>query len=98
METTIENLLENLALYGGKIVSTASLDPFDIEQARASKRLYVNERGLGFAWEPNFVIPLTESQVIEFEKWYPLNVPITNTEEKWKKVMDAVNKRKNKKY
>ena len=79
----INGLLNLLALYGGKIVSTASLQPIWIEQAKASGRMYVDENSLGYVWEPEFSrLPQTVEEVREFEKWYPLEIPkhlITHT-------------------
>ena len=77
---TIENLLELLALHGGKIVSTAGMDVQFINQAKASNRMFVDENLLGFVWEPDFygggklfMIPETEEEVAWFDKWFPLN-------------------------
>lgn len=76
---TIEMLLEYLALHGGQIISTKDLQPHWIEQARASNRMYVDEWSLGYVWEPHFKdgLPTTEKEVEEFEKWYPLETPLT---------------------
>lgn len=74
---TINSLLELLAMYGGKIVSTNSLDVDDINQARASNRMYVDENFLGYVWMPNIKdFPTTEEEVIFFEKWYPLEIEV----------------------
>jgi hypothetical protein len=74
MTITIENLLELLAMHGGTIVSTSSLRPFDIEQARASNRMYVDSNSLGFVWLPKLdKFPETAEEVELFDKWYPLN-------------------------
>ena len=69
---TIEDLLELLALHGGKIVSTASLKPNEINQARASERIYVDSNSLGFVWMPKIDFPETVEDVKQFEKWFPL--------------------------
>ncbi len=70
----MEKLKELLALHGGKIVNTASLGISEINQARASNRLYVDENSLGFVWMPNLdKIPETEQEVEFFEKWFPLD-------------------------
>lgn len=72
--TKIENLLELLSLHGGSIVSTASLKPNEINQARASNRMYVDENSLGYVWMPKFeMFPETIDEVKWFEKWFPLN-------------------------
>lgn len=68
-------LLDLLAKYGGKIVSTNSLETEWINQARASGRLYVDENSLGYVWEPIIIkFPETEEEVDWLERWYPLNV------------------------
>lgn len=75
---TVETLLEFLALYGGKIVSTASLKPEWIEQARASGRMYVGSDSLGFVWEPNIdKFPETVEEIDFLERWYPLQVELS---------------------
>jgi hypothetical protein len=75
---TIEVLLEHLAKYGGHIVSTNSLQPMWIEQARASNRMYVDDFGYGYVWEPVFKngMPTTPEEVELFEQWYPLDVEL----------------------
>ena len=74
---TIKHLLDLLALHGGKIVSTASLTPEAINQARASGRMYVDEHSLGYVWEPEINrFPETAEEVEQFEKWYPLPVEL----------------------
>lgn len=78
---TIENLLDFLAKYKGKIVSTASLEPEWIDQARASGRLYVDQYSYGFVWEPDFKnFPETIEEVELFEKWYPLAMELPESE------------------
>lgn len=73
----ITPLLEFLAQYGGKIVSTGSLEPEWINQARASGRLYVDESSLGYVWEPDIKqFPETEREVEWLERWYPLPVEL----------------------
>lgn len=80
---TIDTLLDFLASHGGKIVSTASLDNDGINQARASNRMYVDQTGYGFVWEPLFygggqlfMIPETDEEIEWFNKWYPLDVEL----------------------
>lgn len=75
---TIETLLEYLAQYGGQIISSNDLHPQWIEQARASNRMYVDDNSLGYVWEPNFKdgLPTTDEEVEQFQKWYPLPVPL----------------------
>lgn len=73
----IKDLLNLLTQHGGSIVSTASLPVDFINQARASNRLYVDNDGLGFVWEPTLLrIPQTDKEVEMFEKWYPLEVEL----------------------
>lgn len=77
----IEILLELLAQHGGAIVSTASLSVYDIDQARASGRMYVDKNSLGFVWMPyeckgDFQIPQTVDEVEFFERWYPLDIEL----------------------
>lgn len=73
----IEPLLEMMAMYGGHIVSTASLSPAWIDQARESGRMYVDEKGLGYVWEPPVDrFPETAEEVMLFEQWYPLPVEL----------------------
>jgi hypothetical protein len=73
----MEQLLELLVLHGGKIVSTASLTPEWIEQARASGRMYVDDNSLGFVWEPDIKeFPTTVEEVEFLERWYPLPVEL----------------------
>jgi len=70
----IENLLELLALHGGTIVSTASLKPNEIDQARAGGRMYVDSNSLGYVWMPSIdAFPDTINKVEKFEKWFPLD-------------------------
>lgn len=75
MIPTIETLLEFLAQYGGKIVSTASLMPEWINQARASGRMYVDENSLGYVWEPDIKqLPTNDEELEFFKRWFPLDV------------------------
>lgn len=80
MKVKIEELLSLLALHGGKIVSTASINPFDIKQAEASGRMYVDENSLGFVWEPDIKwFPKTTKEIKFMEKWYPLNYELPDS-------------------
>jgi hypothetical protein len=95
METqsvTIETLLGYLAQYGGAIVSTATLSPYDIEQARASGRMWVDSRSLGYVWMPRQGIPTTIEEVQNFDKWYP-NDPLI-PEETEQRVLESIYKLK----
>ena len=87
----IEKLLELLALHGGAIVSTASLDSMSIRQAQESERMYVDENSLGYVWEPNIErMPITEEEVDFFDKWYPISVPVPP--ELDKRIIEMINK------
>lgn len=71
----INELLNLLALHGGEIVCSASLDTNDINQARASGRMAVTENNIGYVWMPNIMrMPQTDEEVQFFEKWFPLDV------------------------
>ena len=74
----MKKLLELLATHGGKIVSTNDLNPDEINQARASNRMYVDEDSLGYVWLPAFHgrFPVTEEEVEMFEWCYPLEVEL----------------------
>ena len=74
----MEDLLEYLTLYGGKIVSTAHMEPMWIEQAKASGRLYVDEENRrGFVWEPDIKdFPTNETELDFLERWYPLPIDL----------------------
>lgn len=93
---TIKNLLDLLAMHGGKIVSTASMEPVWIDQARASGRLYVDENSLGFVWDPPIdKLPENEKELEELEKWFPLQIELPDslkdTSFLWKKRIDPKN-------
>ena len=49
---SIKYLFDKLIFNGGAIVSTASLSPADIDQARAENRMYIDLVGHGFVWLP----------------------------------------------
>lgn len=72
----ITELFDYLAQHGGEIVCTSSLSTYDIEQARASGRMFVREDSLGFVWMPPSDIPTTEEAVENFDKWFPLEYPL----------------------
>lgn len=92
----MKELFELLKMYGGKIVSSNSLTSEWINQARASNRLYVDENGFGFVWEPNIdKFPETDKEVEFLEKWYPLdceNMPEFTIEEILKKNSSDISK------
>lgn len=72
---TSNDLFELLVYNGGKIVSSNSVSVNEINQARASNRMLVDENGLGFIWIPTFKNPFPETveEVEMFEKCYPLD-------------------------
>lgn len=72
--TGINRLLKLLIAHGGTIESTGKLDLYNIQQAQASGRMFVDENAYGFAWIPIFKngMPETIEEVENFEKWYPL--------------------------
>lgn len=74
----MKELFIYLAQYGGKIVSTNDLNELEIRQARASKRMYVDEDSLGYVWLPSFHgrFPITVTEVEMFEWCYPLDVEL----------------------
>lgn len=73
----IETLLNLLSLHGGEIVCTSSLDEDDIKQAKTSGRMYVDDNGIGFVWEPKIMrMPETDEELAFFEKWYPIQVEL----------------------
>lgn len=44
--------LKKLAEYGGAIVSSSSLSVEEIEKARQQKRMFVDDDGFGYVYEP----------------------------------------------
>lgn len=74
---TITDLLELLKQHKGRIISTASIkDTIWIDQARAGGRMYVDENGFGFIWEPEEFFLTDEKGVELIEKWFPLDIPM----------------------
>lgn len=74
------DLFDLLVEYGGKVVNTGTLPTIEINQAWASKRIWVRPEGegqfgMGFVWIPTFKNPFPESveEVEMFEKCYPLD-------------------------
>ena len=87
---TIKELLELLAKHNGTIVCTASLKPNEINQARASNRMHVDENSIGYVWMPEFKkFPETIEEVKQFEKWFPLDEELPDE----LKTLDWFNKR-----
>jgi hypothetical protein len=76
---TSNDLFELLATYGGKVVNTGSLSTMEINQAWASKRIWVDAEppnlGLGYVWIPTFKNPFPETveEVQMFQVCYPLD-------------------------
>lgn len=52
MVVAAEELLDQLAAFGGYIVSSGDCSEMEIAHARAEGRMYVNEQGLGFIRRP----------------------------------------------
>jgi len=76
----MKKLFDYLIEYGGQIISSNDLSPEWINQARASDRMWVDENGLGFIWEPDIKrMPETVEEVEIFEKWYPLEVELPDS-------------------
>lgn len=77
-DASIEKLFSLLARYGGKIISSNDLHTDLIAQARAAKRMFVDDNCLGYIWEPAFAgrFPMTEKEVEMFEWCYPLDVEL----------------------
>lgn len=89
--TTYQDLFNFLSLYGGNIVSSSSLSPEWIEQAKASGRIYVDVNNLGFVWEPDIKgFPQTEEEIAFFEKWYPLPCKLPESLIDPKKIIERV--------
>jgi hypothetical protein len=77
-DVSIEKLFSLLARYGGSIISSNDLCADLINQARAAKRMFVDDNSLGYIWEPPFAgrFPETEKEV-EMSEWcYPLEVKL----------------------
>ena len=92
-----ENLFELLIEHGGEIVSTNSLDPYNIDQARASNRMWVDDNGLGFVWMPPCqLLPTTEQGVENFDKWFPLVVEMPEHLKSADFLFDKIPKKENK--
>lgn len=74
----MKNLFELLSKHGGKIVSTNDLNTDEINQARASNRMFVDEDSMGYVWLPPFHgrFPVTVYEVEMAEWCYPLDVSI----------------------
>lgn len=77
-DASIDKLFSLLAKFGGKIISSNDLHADLINQARAAKRMFVDDKGLGYVWEPPFVgrFPSTGKEVEMFEWCYPLEVEL----------------------
>ena len=76
----MRELFDYLIQYGGKIISSNELQSHWINQAMASNRMWVDDNGFGFIWEPNIEkMPETIEEVKEFEKWYPIEMELPAT-------------------
>jgi hypothetical protein len=49
----MENLFNQLANQGGKIIMTSELTELQIREARAYNRMWVNDLGIGFVFMPS---------------------------------------------
>jgi len=74
----MKKLFELLGKHKGSIVSTASLEVWEIQQADASGRIWVDPKNyLGYVWQPdNSKFPETIEEVKQFEEWYPLEIEL----------------------
>jgi hypothetical protein len=91
----MKKLFDFLIQYGGEILSSNSLTAEDINQARASERMYVDENSFGFVWMPPVEkFPETEDEVSLFEKWFPLPVEMPEHLKNADILFDKIEKRK----
>ena len=79
---TLSELLNKVATYGGKIVSTSELSEMEIATANACNNMFVDENALGYVWvgkdvssvpKANEIIPLVSNRrelLINFCTWY----------------------------
>lgn len=88
----VKDLFILLAKHGGSIVSTASLHPNLINQARASNRMYVDENSLGYVWEPPIAgrFPENQQEIEMFEWCYPLDVELPEDLISPQKIFDKI--------
>ena len=97
--TTLNDLIEKLAKYGGKIVLAKDCSTEDdIVQGRASNRLATDCNGIEFLWEPVFksAFPITEDEVRLWDECYPLDMMSdTESEQILDKVMKRINEERN---
>jgi hypothetical protein len=77
---TQKDLFDLLVKLGGKVVNTGHLSTLEIQQAWASKRIWVDSEehglGLGYVWVPVFkdTFPGTVEEVELFKACYPLEL------------------------
>ena len=91
----MKKLLELLIEYGGSIVSSNALSSDWVNQARVSGRMWVDEFGYGFIWEPPLSgFPTTDKEVEMFEKWYPLTIEMPEHLKNADLLFDRLEKRK----
>lgn len=75
----MEKLLKLLREEGGMISLASDLDDWDVRQARASGRMYVDiDNKAAYIWYPNFSKLPTNQEELEAwealeEKWFPLD-------------------------
>jgi len=74
---TIQDLLLLLTKYGGVIKSAVCITNFDLLQAKASGRFFVNTDLMEYVWIPEIMdFPTTDQEVEFFDKWYPLHTDL----------------------
>jgi len=76
---TQKDLFDLLVKLGGKVVNTGHLSTLEIQQAWASKRIWVDSEehglGLGYVWIPEFKdIILEEDEIELYDICYPLEL------------------------
>lgn len=91
----MKKLFEYLIEHGGSIVSSNDLSPDWINQARASDRMWVDDFGYGFIWEPPITgFPTNDKELELFERWYPLPVELPEDLKNSDKLFEEIKRRK----
>jgi len=74
---TITHLIDLAVQYGGSIISADTLQPYELDQAEASNRLYSDANGHKLIWTPDIEdFPSNDDEVEFFERWYPLEMEV----------------------
>lgn len=95
---SIEHLMCLLRAHKGRIVSTASLSVESINQARAARRMHVDDNGFGYVWEPDIDnMPITDVEIELLEKFYPLDHPMPDELKTADWIFDKLNRKRIKK-